>query len=1071
MKQLDLSTIWKLHLRAGWPALRLLVLLAWVSGLAAGEAGATAGTGAPVGVATGGTLVVGPTITVAPTSLPYAGIGRSYNATVTASGGTAPYTFRIVAGGLPAGLTLSAGGVLSGIPTEGGTAVFTVYATDSSPSYYSGSFSYVFTVASPYPYQVGPSSPADGIAGQPYTQVFTTSGGTAPYSYSQSGGTLPPGLSLSANGTLSGTPTASGTFRFNLRARDSSTGSGPYSTDAYAETVLVIAPPVRLEQSIVSTGGVGRGYYQQLTATGGTAPYTFAIASGRLLAGLTLSAGGVLSGIPTEGGTASFTVRTTDSSTGTGRYVNTPPGPYSSVANLVISISGPNPYQVGPRYPSDGTAGQPYTQVFGAYGGTSPYTISKTGGTLPPGLSLSANGTLSGTPTASGTFSFSLRARDSSTGFGPYDSDNYTITLVIQPPAIALGAGTPPAGTVGTAFSHTFTASGGTAPYTYTLAAGALPAGLTLGTDGKLSGTPTAGGSFPITVRATDATGGGTYSGTGGFTLVMAAPTLVLTPAALPDGAAGSAYSQSFSTGGGTAPYSYTLTAGALPAGLSLSAGGTLAGTPTESGTFSFTVSATDASTGTGPYSAAKAYALYVVAAPPAVASITRLTASPTATATVQYEVRFTTAVAGVSAANFSVDGPTGAAVSSVSGTGTAYTVVVSTGTGSGTLRLNVANSTGLTPQVVSLPYTAGPAYTITKSFAAPPRLTLRGAGNLGGTDDVTAFVDAVQVLQNNNPVTGALQNGSFETSNVAERSHRYADNVVATPWTFSETAGVARSNSAFGAAPSPDGDAVAFLQSSGGQNGSISQLVTVPAGSYQVSFRTVQRDYSAKNQVVNVFLDNVLLGSIQPASTTVYDTFTSSAVEVAAPLPVELSAFTATLAGPAAVRLAWATASEKNSQAFEIERSLDGQSFGRIGTVPAAGSSSSARRYEQLDTQVLNALGSLSKAGAGQASLYYRLKQLDTDGTFSYSPVRSVSLTPALPSALTLFPNPAHGAATLTGAQPGVAVTVLDALGRPVLSVLADAAGQALLALPAGLPTGVYVVRSGIRAVRLTVE
>jgi hypothetical protein len=142
------------------------------------------------------------------------------------------------------------------------------------------------------------------------------------------------------------------------------------------------------------------------------------------------------------------------------------------------------------------------------------------------------------------------------------------------------------------------------------------------------------------------------------------------------------------------------------------------------------------------------------------------------------------------------------------------------------------------------------------------------------------------------------------------------------------------------------------------------------------------------------------------------------------------------------------------------VERSADGETFARIGTVAAAGSSS-ARSYELLDARLT----------AGAATLYYRLKQVDLDSTFAYSPVRVVALKGAA-EGLALYPNPApNGAATLTGAQPGAAVTVFDALGRAGTSATADAAGTAALALPAGLPTGVYVVRAGNKAVRLTVE
>jgi hypothetical protein len=177
-------------------------------------------------------------------------------------------------------------------------------------------------------------------------------------------------------------------------------------------------------------------------------------------------------------------------------------------------------------------------------------------------------------------------------------------------------------------------------------------------------------------------------------------------------------------------------------------------------------------------------------------------------------------------------------------------------------------------------------------------------------------------------------------------------------------------------------------------------------------------------------------------------------------PLPVELTQFTATLAGPATVRLAWTTASENNSDRYEVERSLDGLTFARIGSLAAAGNSATPRAYELLDT----------KLPAGATLPYYRLRQVDLDGTAHYSPVRTVALTGAA-AGLALFPNPAHGAATLTGAQPGEVVTVLDALGRLVLSTPADTVGTALLALPTGITTGVYVVRAGSQALRLTVE
>ncbi len=174
------------------------------------------------------------------------------------------------------------------------------------------------------------------------------------------------------------------------------------------------------------------------------------------------------------------------------------------------------------------------------------------------------------------------------------------------------------------------------------------------------------------------------------------------------------------------------------------------------------------------------------------------------------------------------------------------------------------------------------------------------------------------------------------------------------------------------------------------------------------------------------------------------------------APLPVELTAFTAE-AKNAAVQLAWRTASEKSSAWFEIERSHDGQVFTKIGQQAAQGTKVSTTDYTFLDAQ------------PGAAVVYYRLRQVDVDGTFSYSPVRSVAVGGK--AMLALFPNPTTGVATLTGAQPGTLVQVYDALGREVLAATADATGSVALLLPSGLASGVYVVRLGATVLRLSVE
>ncbi len=176
-----------------------------------------------------------------------------------------------------------------------------------------------------------------------------------------------------------------------------------------------------------------------------------------------------------------------------------------------------------------------------------------------------------------------------------------------------------------------------------------------------------------------------------------------------------------------------------------------------------------------------------------------------------------------------------------------------------------------------------------------------------------------------------------------------------------------------------------------------------------------------------------------------------------ATPLPVQLTSFTVQ-AQAAGVAVAWRTASEVNSDRFEVERSTDGATFSKLTTVAAHGTTSAAHAYTYLDALL----------PTGVTTLYYRLRQVDLDGSAHYSPVRMVTVATA---SLTVFPNPTRAGATLTGAAASTPVHVVDAVGREVLLTTTDATGTAPLTLPAGLPGGVYVVRAGSQAVRLIVE
>ncbi len=161
---------------------------------------------------------------------------------------------------------------------------------------------------------------------------------------------------------------------------------------------------------------------------------------------------------------------------------------------------------VNPATLPNGAVGTAYNQMVSAAGGTSPYVFSISSGALPTGLILnSATGAIAGTPTTAGTFTFTITATDASGCFG---SRLYSITIASPGcPVITVSPATLPPGIVLFPYSQTITASGGTAPYTFIVASGALPSGLTLSSSGVISGAPQQSGLFNFTIRATDANG------------------------------------------------------------------------------------------------------------------------------------------------------------------------------------------------------------------------------------------------------------------------------------------------------------------------------------------------------------------------------------------------------------------------------------------------------------------------------------------------------------------------------------------------------------------------------------
>ncbi|MFN7973540.1 MAG: putative Ig domain-containing protein [Acidobacteriota bacterium] len=268
---------------------------------------------------------------------------------------------------------------------------------------------------------VSPGTLPGGTVGVPYSQTVTASGGTAPYSFTITG-TLPPGLSTTYLAPdrlqISGTPTTPGGYLFTVTATDSASCAGGTTYQ-----VAITCGTITLAPATLPNGSIGFPYSQTITASGGTAPYTFAVTVGSLPPGLSLAAGGILSGTPTTLGSYPFTVTATDANSCTG----------SQAYTIVVTNCPPitlSPATLPPAY-----SGVPYSVTITASGGTAPYGWSITAGSIPPGMSMTPGPTtlvISGTPTVVGSFCFTVTATDVNACSGSQAYCIDVITLLVD---------------------------------------------------------------------------------------------------------------------------------------------------------------------------------------------------------------------------------------------------------------------------------------------------------------------------------------------------------------------------------------------------------------------------------------------------------------------------------------------------------------------------------------------------------------------------------------------------------------------------------------------------------------
>jgi hypothetical protein len=312
--------------------------------------------------------------------------------------------------------------------------------------------------------------------------TFVASGLGAAYT-----GTLPAGTyTATVDGIGTGDPSTAG--RYNDYA-----SLGYYQVSLTTQDTAI---PLSSTASTPPPATVGQPYSASpVGATGGSTPYAWTAVG--LPDGLSIDAGtGAVSGTPGSAGSFAATITVTDSLGA------------SSAQGVTFSVnSAPTPATVVNNQAFSAPLGSPFSAQAQASGGDGTYTWTRTG-TLPPGLTFSASGLLSGTPTTAGTYSFTATAASAGT------SDPGTITVTVASAFGFTTGATLPNATLNTSYSTTLAVSGGSPTYAWSIAGGALPSGLTFKPSAKgsrstatITGRPKTRGTFSVTVAVTDSTG------------------------------------------------------------------------------------------------------------------------------------------------------------------------------------------------------------------------------------------------------------------------------------------------------------------------------------------------------------------------------------------------------------------------------------------------------------------------------------------------------------------------------------------------------------------------------------
>lgn len=589
-------------------------------------------------------------------------VGTPYSGQMIVTGGSAPYSFSLAAGTLPTNVLLrSATGVIAGTPTTAGSKTgIRIKVTDSTGQ---------TATSAPFSITIAPAGTQQplSIAGSPsptatettgYSAQFSAGGGTTPYAYSLSAGTLPKGLTLNASsGLISGAPLngSAGTYP-DIAVKVTDATSQVATAPTFTLTVSKPSAPLAIAGTPPATSTVGTVYAAQFSAAGGSGTgYVFTSIGSALPPGLTLSPAGMLEGVPTTAGTyPNLRIRVADSAAHT-----------AQTALFTITVAAPPPLLISGTPPTAVTQGSTYSATWTAFNGSGAgYHFTSIGGALPPGLSLAdANGTqgiLSGTATTSGTYSdIRIQVKDSADNV----ATSAAFTITVTPPPLTVTGAPQAQAIVGTTYTAQFSANGGVAPYTFSLASGTLPPGLDLNSSGLLTGTPTAQGSYPnIVIKVSDAASGSTLSAPFSIEVTDSNP-LSLTWSPTTSWKVGEQFSATVTaTGGGeTLTFSHT---GTLPDGVAQDPStGALSGTVTAEGTFGpVIVTATDGTrtASTTPVTFSVVYPPVTVSGAPATSAAIGQAYSTQFTASGGTDTGFTYAMVGTLPSGLTLEPSTG---------------------------------------------------------------------------------------------------------------------------------------------------------------------------------------------------------------------------------------------------------------------------------------------------------------------------------------------------------------------------------------------------------------------------